>query len=165
MGLVGYDAEGVLTIDSVVMNRPAWAVIGDENGEGSLTQLWVTTEQRGGDRIVPSAAGVIPYRRRVTATEHLLRLVVVGDVDDAGLPVADQRVGLAANLAAIKSTVVDPTNVGDGTRPATLTVFGQANRSANIHVLGLTQRIRVLKENGSIFVGTLRISIPAGEFT
>lgn len=163
-GLTGYDCEGVLTIDSISMNRPAFAIVGDEDGEGALTQLWATTEQRGDDRIVPGAAGMIPYRRRETRTEHLLRLLVVGDVDETGAAVADSRVGLAANLAYVESNVVQPTNTGDGTRPATLTVFGQTTRTADIHVLGLTQRSRWLSETKSLYIGTLRISIPAGRF-
>ena len=98
-GLNGYDCEGTLTIGGISMNRLAWGVFGDESGTGGLVPLWVQTEQRGQDRVLPGAAGVIAYRRRETVTRHDLRILVVGDVDSAGAPVADHAEGLAANLA------------------------------------------------------------------
>lgn len=163
-GINNFDCEGTLTIGGISMNRLAWSVLGDEFGNGGLVPLWVTTEQRGSDRIVPGAAGVIPYRRRETATTHSLRLLVVGDVNQNGVPNADARIGLAANLDYLESNVIQPTNTGDGTRAATLTVFGQTARSANIHVLGLIAREYRLGVQQSLFVGTLEISVPSGRF-
>lgn len=163
-GLTDYDCEGTLTIGSVSMNRPAWAIQGSENGEGGLLNLITTVEQRGEDRILPNALGVIPYRRRVTKTEHNLRLVVVGEVDQAGAPVADHTQGLAANLSYIYANVVAPTGTTDGTRSATLAIPGLASRTAAIHVVKLVPREYYLGEH-AVFVGTLTISIPSGRFT
>jgi hypothetical protein len=163
-GLSSFDCEGVLTIGGISMNRAAWAVVGDETGLGGLLPLWIQTEQRGQDRLLPGAVGVIAYRRRETVTRHDLRILVVGDVDQAGATVANAAQGLAANLAYLETNVVQPTNLTDGTRAATLTVPGLATRSANIHVLGLVPQTYRLNSAGSIFIGTLQISIPSGRF-
>jgi hypothetical protein len=81
MPLNSYDCEGTLTVGGISLNTPAWAVQGDEDGALGLLALWVVTEQRGQDRLLPSVAGVIPYKRRETATRHDLRMLIVGDVD------------------------------------------------------------------------------------
>lgn len=164
MPLIGYEAEGNLTIGGIDMNRPAWAVIGDERGEGGLLKLWVEFEVRGSDRVLPSATGVIPYPRRMTVTRHDLRFLVVGDVDSAGTPVADTRSGLRANLEYLRTNVFAPVASSTGTRAATLTVPGGANRTADIHVLRVQTQSYYIDECGSIWVGTLQISIPGGRF-
>lgn len=147
------------------MNTPAWSAQGDENGQNGLLGMWVLTTQRGEDRILPGALGVIPYKRRETATRHDIRFLVVGDVDQAGAPYADATEGLATNLAYLESNVIQPTNLTNGTRAATLSVPGQATRSANIHVLGLVPQRHHIGSTAAIFVGTLQISIPSGRFT
>lgn len=163
-GLVDFDCEGTLTIGSVLMNRAAWMIAGDEEGSNGLVQLWVTAEQRGEDRILPSATGVIPYRRRLTATRHDLRLVVTGDVTDAGVATSNSKTGLMTNLNYIYTNVVAPTGATDGTRAATLTFTGITSRTANIHVLGLQVTRFNLATDSAVFEGVLQISIPAGRF-
>lgn len=166
MPLAGYEAEGNLTIDSVDMNRPAWAVIGDERGEGGLVQLWADFDVRGEDRILPSATGVIAYPRRITAKRFDLRLLVVGDVDQAGAPTADSLIGLQANLEVIRSSVLAPVVSSTGTRSATLLMPSGGSRTAAIHVLGVVTQSYGFAEGcgGAIWIGTLQISIPAGRF-
>lgn len=165
MPLVNYACEGTLTIGGVSMNTPAWSAQGDEEGEGGLLPLWVFTSQRGEDRLLPSAAGIIAYKRRETVTRHDIRLLVVGDVDQSGTPYTDATEGLAANLDYLESNVIQPTNLTDGTRAATLSVPGLATRSANIHVLGLIPQRYHLGSTEAIMIGTLQISIPSGRFT
>ena len=165
-GLSSFDCEGTLTIGGISMNRAAWAVVGDSEGQGGLLPLWVTVDQRGEDRLLPGTIGVIPYRRRATVTRHDLRLLVVGDVDLNGDPVVNTRNGLAANLAYLYTNVVAPVGTGDGTRSVTLTVFGQANRTGWMHVLGLqVQRYSFGNPTTepSICEATLQISIPSGQ--
>lgn len=164
MGLTGYDADGTLEIDGVLMNRPAWMVGGDENGNLGLARLWIEFDIRGEDRILPSVTGVIPYQRRMTATRKDLRIIIVGDVDENGDPVADSRVGLQQNLDYLYENVVQPVNSSTGTREAVLTVPGGSNREAIIHVLGIVSQTYHLGECGSIMIGTLQISIPFGRF-
>lgn len=164
MGLNNYDCEGTLTIDSISMNRAAWAVLGDETGTGGLLPLWVYTEQRGEDRLLPNATGVVPYQRRETVTRHDLRLVVVGDVDLNGSAVSNSREGLAANLTYLETNIFQPTGATDGTLAASITVFGASARTADIHVLGFQPQEYHLGDTDSVLVGTLKISIPGGRF-
>lgn len=166
MPLAGYDAEGNLTIGSIDMNRPAFAVIGDERGEGGLLKLWMEFAVRGEDRILPSATGVIAYPRRMTATRFDLRLLVAGDVDQTGAPTADSLIGLETNLEYIRSNVLAPVVSSTGTRAATLLMPSGATRTANIHVLGVQTQSYGFAAGcgGAIWVGTLQISIPSGRF-
>lgn len=167
MPLSNTTLEGVLTIGSVSMNpaNGAWAVLGDERGRNGLLHLWATTTVRGEDRILPSATGVLAYPRRITATRHDLRLLIVGDIiGQTGLPASDPIAGLAANIEYLRAQVITPVISATGTRAATLTVPGAASRSANIHVLRLELQSYQLGPCESIAVSTLQISIPSGRF-
>jgi hypothetical protein len=168
MPLVQNSIEGTLTIDGISMNpgNGAWGVFGDERGEGGLVRLWVEFDVRGEDRILPSVTGVIAYQRRITVTRKDLRLLVVGDVNGiSGLPVLDSRIGLQDNLQYLRSNVFDPVDSNTGTRPATLTLPDGGELFADIHVLGVKTQTYHLSECGSIWVGTLQISIPGGRFS
>lgn len=164
MPLTNYAAEGNMTIGGIDMNRPAFAIIGDERGEGGFVKLWADFDVRGEDRILPSATGVIAYPRRMTSKRFDFRLLVVGDVDQAGTPVADSRIGLQNNIEYIRANVLAPVVSSTGTRAASLLMPSGATRTADIHVLGLVTQSYGLQECGSLFVGTLQISIPAGRF-
>jgi hypothetical protein len=159
-GIENYDCDGTLQIGSVIMNRPAWMIGADESGEGGLLALITNIEQRGQDRILPTATGVIPYPRRNTATVHELRLLVVGDVDQAGADVADPTAGLVANLRYIMTNVVTPPGGTAGTRAATYTPPGGGTAATgNIHVTGLRQEGYYLRAKAG-WIGRLVISIP-----
>lgn len=163
-GLSDYDCEGSLVIGSISMNRPAWGVFGDDDGDGTLWSLLTNVEQRGEDRILPTVPGVIAYRRRNTVTAHELGLTVVGDVDETGAANADHTLGLFDNLDYIMSNVVAPVASATGTRAATWTPPGSSSLSANIHVLGLRMERQALGLN-AIWEGRLLISIPGGTFS
>lgn len=170
MPLANYTVEGTLSIGGISMNRPAWAILGDEKGTNGLPHLWVEFDVRGEDRILPGANAVIPYQRRITATRKDLRLLVVGDVNSAGAPVADPNIGLETNLESIRSSVLAPVVSATGTRAAILTMPSGATRTADIHVLGMTIQSYVLGKvidgcaRGAIAVTTLHTSIPTGRF-
>lgn len=167
-GLYDYDVDGTLVIGGVSMNCPAWMVGADENGDGGLLSLVTTTEQRGSDRILPSATGVIAYPRRKTVTEHEFRIVVIGEVDRNGVPAADHNAQLVTNLQYLVTNVVNPVGTGDGTRAATYTPPGSSALTADIHVVGLVQRsyaLAVAQGDKAIWEGRLLISVPGGSFT
>jgi len=164
MPLSNYADEGSMTIDGLSMNRPAWAIIGDERGVGGYVQLWADFDIRGDDRILPSATGVIAYPRRMTVKRMDFRLIVVGDVDQAGTPVADSVIGLQNNIEYIRANFLAPVASRDGLRDAVLTMPSGGTRSASIHALGVVTQSYGLTECGSIWVGTLQISIPSGRF-
>lgn len=164
MPLVNYDNEGSMTIDGFSMNRPAFAIIGDERGVGGYVQLWADFDVRGQDRLLPGATGVIAYPRRMTVRRMDFRLIVVGDVNQAGGSVSDSREGLEANLKYIRANLLAPVATTTGTRTAILTLPSGATRTAEIHVLGVVTQSYGLSECGAIWVGTLQISIPFGRF-
>jgi hypothetical protein len=157
--LLGTGASGTLTVASVSLNCPAWDIT-------DLTPLWHDWNIRGSDRRIPGVNGVRPYRRRYDVTEIPLTIWITGDVDRFGAPQTDAWAGLANNVNYLTTNVVAPTNTGDGTRAAVLTVPGLANRNANIHVLKL-QPQRVVGDHSVnvLMIATLTISIPAGRFT
>lgn len=144
---------GALEINGVSMHTYAWTVV-------DVTPLWMGAEIRGQDRLLPTTPGVIPYRRRMTVTRHSLPMVIVGYVDQYDTPYSDPWEGLETNIDFLRAWVVDPTNVGDGTVSASLTMPSGGVRTADIHVLGL-----MLGEVSKARIrATLEISIPEGVF-
>lgn len=154
MGVTCDTCTGELVIAGVSMHNEAWCVL-------DLTELWLPGDLRGSDRLLPGVVGVKPYRRRLTVTAHSLPMVLAGDVDRFGADQADPWEGLQANIDYLRANVVDPTNTGDGTRVATLTMPSGAVRSAAIHVLDLQLGVKVAGRARA----TLDISIPGGAFT
>lgn len=165
-GLTDYDCEGTLTIDGISMNRPAWGIIPDENGNGGLLQVITTVDVRGEDRVLPGASGVIPYRRRRTATRYTFRLIVTGDVDENGNPNADAKMGLIDNLLYLRDNVVDPLTTGDGTVPAIWTLPDASTLEADVHVMRCEQNLYGYDPNDvqAYWIGSLLISSPSGWF-
>lgn len=158
-----YGSTGMLTIGGVSLNGPAWDV-------PDLSGLWISGAVRGSDRVIPGAAGVLPFRRRRTVTEVTLEMIVVGMVDSAGLAYDDALQGLELNLEALRSGVVEPTNTGNGTRAATLTLPSGDTRAADVHVLGMDTGSLVVRKIGGVATharirATLDMSIPAGRFS
>jgi hypothetical protein len=146
-------AAGDLTIGGVAMNCPAWKVL-------NLQVLWQPADQRGSDRIVPGAAGVVAYKRRATVTQHSLQLIISGTNDRTGAVVADAFEGLQANVDYLLANVVNPTGATDGTRSAVLTMPDGTTRTEPIHVVGLEFGDAV--ENGTWLRAVLNLSIPTG---
>lgn len=153
---------GTLSIDGVLLHTPAWDL-------PDLGELWFPAAVRGSDRVISGLTGVLPYQRRATVTTRSLRMIITGVVDREGayytgsgdIRVDHQR-GLQANIAYLRANVVDPTNVGDGTRTASLTLPGAAEDddpiTAPVHVLGLTPGAKL----GPIQRCTLDLSFPEG---
>lgn len=175
-GLNDYDCEGELTISALSMNRPAWAVLADDEGNGGLMQLLTDVAQRGEDRRLPSATGVIPFQRRVDVSTYELRLLVVGSVNFNGVETTEGanplwynvNWTLELNLNYIMGNIIAPTGTGDGTRPAVWTSAHGTVRSANVHVTGLRQKNYYLAgpdDPHALWIGDLLISVPGGQFT
>jgi hypothetical protein len=157
-GLNGYGCTGTLTIGSTSMNNPAWDIT-------DLTPLWATVEVRGQDRIIPGAAGAIPYQRRLTVTRHDLQMLITGDVNASGTPFANPDEGLQSNLSTLYTNVIAPVGSGGGTRAATLTLPSGATRTADIHIIGFVRQQTFVSDSQAIMEATLQISIPEGRFS
>jgi hypothetical protein len=164
-GFEDYDFEGTFTIASFAMCRAAWAVLGDEAGEGTLFDLITAGEMEGEDRKLPYLNGYVPYPRRLPPSRHDLRLLVNGDVNSSGTPFSDFQEGLATNLAAIRTGLFEgATPAADGTLAASVTIPGWGTKTANIHMVGLQRQRMNIWRDMAVWEGTLQISVPAGRF-
>lgn len=142
-----------LEINGVPLATPAWEIV-------DLSPLWEGAEVRGADRLLPGVIGVRPYRRRATVTVKALRMVIYGDKNLDGVVQADVRLGLWNNIAYLRTNVVDPTNVGNGTRTAILRAPGGITRSGPVHVLS---PLKLGADLGPTSVrAVLELSIPGG---
>jgi hypothetical protein len=139
-------AVGQLTISGVPMHTYGWNVL-------DVRELWTTVAKRGQDR-----------RRRITATDHSLPMIISGLHTPAGTDIPDPEDRLAqlqSNIDYLMTYVVADVATVTGTRPATLTTPAGGMRTANIHVLGITPGTWY----PAVLRCTLDISIPAGRFT
>ena len=154
---------GTLSIDGTLMHCPAWDL-------PDIGELWLGPAVRGEDRVIAGRTGVLAYPRRGTVTTRSLRMIVSGVVDRNGDPWSDlgditdecqrHQIGLQRNIAYLRANVTDPTNVGDGTRTAVLTLPDPAEDpvTAPVHVLGMTPGAKL----GPVQRFTLELSFPLG---
>jgi len=144
---------GSLAIGGVAMLTTAWTI-------PSLALLYDDSDVRGDDRLLPGAIGIKPMRRRATATRHSLPLLVTGYVTGSDVVVAAPYAQLGVNLRYLRTNVSRPTNIGDGTRTAVLTLPDGTVITQNIHVLGMHGDLLP----GALWSGTLELSDPTGAF-
>ena len=103
------NAQEYAILGGVPLQTPAWV---HEN----LWELWSGPATRGGDVVIPGAAGARGYPRVASARKATLELSIVGDFDWQGIPQPDARLGLWRNVAHLR-TVTDPPlpgTTGDG---------------------------------------------------
>jgi hypothetical protein len=155
-GLTYNTAAGDLTIGGIAMNCPGWRI-------QNLHILQQPAAQRGDDRLIPGAAGVLAYQRRATVTKHTLELLITGTADRTGVAAADRFAQLASNIDYLEFYVVRPTGTGDGTRSAVLTMPGGTTRTEPVHVVGM--EFGDVSPDGAWMRAILEISIPSGRFT
>lgn len=146
--------HGQLTINNIPLMSPAWRAL-------NLQTLQSGANVRGADRIIPGTAGVKARRRRQTATERTLEMLVYGDVNVSNSVYSNAVQGVVSNINYLRYYVVDPPSTGDGTRSATLTLATGATSTTPVHVVGF-------EVGESIGWGKVRatidLSIPAGTF-
>lgn len=167
-----YAPEGVLTINSIVMNCPAWSVCGDERGRNGLLQLVTAFRKRGENRLLPGVGGEIAYPKRRAPIELDFGLTVTGDVDALGAANSDSAEGLVENLQAIYDGIVEPVSGEDadsGTVAVTYVGLG-VSLGGDVHVTAMEQDEYALgRKNGvshqSLWIGFLTLSLPAGRFS
>jgi hypothetical protein len=139
-----------LEINSVPLAKPAWRILDLSRLHGRAA--------RGGDRLMPGAAGVRAHRRYRTIYTTSLPLLVEGRQDREGNVNSDIYAGLDTNIDYLITNVVEP--------PATATVAAvwhraSGNKSAAIHVEGFEP-----EAFGKGWVRfSLDISIPNGTWT
>lgn len=146
-------AAGGLTIGGVDMMGPAWQV-------RNLIELWLPSQQRGRDKVIPGVAGRRPYRRFDDATVRTLSLKITGDVDRTGAAQSNTFLGLQTNIDYLITNVVAPTGSGDGTRSLVLTMPSGATRTESVHVTGM--EVGDYDERARWVLATIDLSIPSG---
>lgn len=155
-----YGIDGILTINTVPMNCPAWDV-------PLLAKMWVEHAVRGENQLLPGAPGRRSYPRRVDQKDHTLHLTVLGWVNVSGTPysLTDVKSGMAmyTNLQYLWNNVFAPVTTGRGIRAATLLLpDGVSTLAANVQVTPLV----TVGEDFNVFEQdfTFTLTIPAGRF-
>lgn len=155
-----WSTGGRLTIDGVLLHLAgAWNVT-------DVRELWLPAAVRGSDIIVPHAPGVLATRRRRTVTAIGLPFVVGGFADAEGNLICDAEafdteaiiIQFQQNIDYLRTNVLDPTDVTDGTRSASLDLPDGSTRTGAVHVLGVT----VSRFWPTGLECTLDLSLPAG---
>lgn len=141
-----------LTINGVLLERPGFCRV-----NRSLLRLLSGPAKRGHNVVLPGAAGQRPYDRVVDATIYDLEMRVQGRVDNAGVAHPDVITGKIANLIWLEENVDIP---GSALVAATLRLQGQADRTADVHVLNW----QIARDDGPSAVVTFDLDVPAGRF-
>lgn len=118
---------------------------------------------RGKDRILPTAAGVKPYKRRATVSRRVLQMQIYGDADRTGTPASGttaQFQQLLDNIAVVR-TISDPVGTGDGTQTATLHFPNATTKTATVHVISPLQLRWV---SHKLVNAVLTLELTAGSF-
>jgi hypothetical protein len=153
-------ADYYLIVNDIPLDTYGWQVI-----EGGYDDLLNTPALRGSDLVMPQAAGVRPYPRVKTVTAVSISMMVVGELDEDGMPIADPVVGmfthrdyLAENLGIAEDG--DPTT---GTVPA-VWVRGASlpEMEGEVTVLGINDW-RTFPAGFAVF--RLDLLIPDAEFS
>lgn len=141
---------GVLTIDGLLMHRPAFAVV-------DVTPLWEGPEQRGDDLTIPGRPGALANPRRADKSKRQLRMLIDGRYDVAGTEVGDPIANLYVVRTYLRTHVSDPTNLGDGTRALVLTVPSGPTLHGSAHL-----SITFGSQAGPVMRALLEVSLPDG---
>lgn len=154
-----YGCLGVLTIDGIALNGPAWDI-------PNLSSLWFAATVRGESVVMPTAAGQRSNPVRLDEHTQDLLLIVNGLADRTGVaePSGDPWQGLASNLEDLWSLVLQPIDSGRGTRAATLLMpDGSTVKTATVRTNPL-QPVgdEILDPNFAQF--TLPLTITSGMF-
>lgn len=147
------------------------------NGQSMFTSAWCISDMsailddavlRGLDRLVPSAVGVLPQRRRRTVTRKDFPMFITGRFNSAGIEYGPDKTdwerGLVTNclalLAALGIGEDAPAGVA-GTVNAVWALPGGGSKSAAVHVLSPFKLVNHLY----LAQGVLSLEIPAGKFS
>lgn len=146
--------HGTLTLDGESMNREAFAVLNNY-------VWWQPANVRGEDNLIPGNPGVLPNRRRKTASRVSLELLLIGtcDIDGVPVPYADWMTQLAINNEWLDENIFDPPQTLTGTRTAVLTLPGGATRTGEVHI----ENVQIGQTIPPALTMTVDVSIPAGQ--
>lgn len=143
-----------LTVNSIDLATHAWEIT-------DLSELLDTSGVRGGDEVMPGSHGLRPFPRWRTGRVITLPMVIYGQVDEDGAPIADPVTGAIEHVEYLATNLGHGNTVGDGTVPAVWTLPDASTRTADVTVLGLFGTRDVAP---GVLRTTLDLSIPSGRF-
>ena len=146
---------GSLTVNGILLNT-TWVCAYD------LAPLLDDAELRGSDRLIPHAAGVVPYPRRRTVTRIDLPLWIAATPRFDGTPQSDLAMGMVTNIEYLRASLGVASQTGDGTVVASWSRPDGTARTADAHVI---TPLRVRPQNREVALAVLTLSLPDGRFT
>lgn len=157
-----YGIDGILTVDGVPLNGPAWDI-------PMLSHLTFEYAVRGENQLLPAAAGRRSYPRRVDQAEFTMHITVNGYVDRLGAAYTAtqtaQGIGMYLNLRGPNGlwNVLNPVTTGTGTRPASLVL---ADASTTLTAAVQVTPLRRVGEDFNVYEQdfTFTLTVPAGQF-
>lgn len=157
-GLVHYGKTGILTINGLVLNCPAWDI-------PDLTPLRANLAQTGRNALIAGVAGSRAKRRRYAEVEYQLPGFIIGHADKTGAVVSDALAGLLANQAELVTSLVDPVADAGADHVDASWVYGAMTLGAEVQcelVFGSVTGTPSWSKSRAPFV--LRLTVPAGRF-
>jgi hypothetical protein len=149
------DVDYYLVLNSVPLDTYGWRVL-------SYDDLLSGPVLRGDDVVMPTAAGVRPYPRRIDVAVRSLSVVVDGRFDEDGDPYDDPFEGMIVNRDYLRANLGIGLTTGDGTVPAVFNRGDLTDLAGDVTVLAMSDWQTVAAREG---FGSFRLdlSIPDGE--
>ncbi len=163
--------SGLLIINDIPLESECWAIMSD------LVPLWFIQRYIYPTEIhIPADEGALPYAMDIGPATFDLNMLIIGGCNQAGSPYADPWAGLASNINAFRTDVLDPILTNNGQHAAELSVPDGSTRAANVQVrewkpgrsfegtVGLCVDGDGVGTKSTVHPGTLSIYVPAGIF-
>lgn len=142
-----------LEVNTVPLDTYAWRCL-------SYADLLSGPAVRGGDLVMPGAAGQRPYPRIIDATVKSFSLHVFGYLAQDGTPITDPLEGLITHRDYLLANLGLGESTGDGTVPAVFHRGSLDDLAGDVTVVALTDW-QTLRGREATF--RLDLSIPDGE--
>lgn len=143
-----------LSIGTVNFATPAFDV-------QNIETLLDGADVRGSDRLLPTTAGVKPYKRRATVTRRMLHLQIYGHKKRDGTATSSALQGIVDNVALLRQ-VTDPVSTGNGTQTAVLHLPSGGTQTAAVHVLS---NLQLVAESDWLVRGVMTLELVNGSFS
>jgi hypothetical protein len=115
---------------------------------------------RGTDRIVPGAAGAVARPRVLGTYDVVTELMVFGKNDGAGTPFANERLGIKANVATLR------TNLLTGTSATMTHTFSDASTRTGACIVNELRVVSGLEQHvAGLVVLAMDVTLLAGKLT
>jgi hypothetical protein len=115
-----------LEVNGVPLDTHAWMVL-----EGGYDDLLNSPQLRGADVVMPQARGRRTYPRIVDATPVSISMLIIGEVDEDGVPMADPLDGLFIHRDYLR----DNLGIAEDADPTTGTVVATWVRGTTLPAL------------------------------